>query len=179
MCGLKLVESQLLASLAAANTRSDAATLRAQRLAAALEAAAAKLAATAAHQQEHQQAALDGRGLPDAASSLAAQVAQLQCQLLVRSQEAYAAQDQLLQAKQAAAAHELTVAELRAQLCDRSQASAAQQAADAAALAAQRSALMAATASEEARLRREIQVRGPGLVLARARMPRTANAGAA
>jgi hypothetical protein len=160
VCGLKLVESQLLASLAAANTRSDAATLRAQRLAAALEAAAAKLTATAAHPHQHEQhqAALDGRGLPDAATGLAAQVAQLQCQLLMRSQEAYALQDQLLQAKQAAAAHELTVAELRAQLCDRSQASAAQQAADAAALAAQRSALMAATASEEARLRREIQV---------------------
>lgn len=159
MCGLKLVESQLLASLAAANTRSDAATLRAQRLAAALEVAATRMADAGALDGEaaagdaHQQ----GGAQLESAGSLAAQVAQLQCQLLAKSQEAYGLQDRLMQAAQQAAVHELAISELRAQLGDSSQASAAQQAADAAALSAQRSALMAAAAAQEARLRRELQ----------------------
>lgn len=113
VCGLKLVESQLLASLAAANTRSDAATLRSQRLSAALEAANTRLAAsvgtdaaTAAAGTGPSCGAAAAAGaqgvLLDAAdaSSLAAQVAQLQCQLLARSQEVYQLQDELLQAKQ-------------------------------------------------------------------------------
>lgn len=92
---MKLVESQLLASLAAANARSDAAALRAQRLAAALESANAKTT------QQQQQQYVDG---PAAGCSgeadLALQVAQLTAQAASRSQEVYHLQDQLLQSKQ-------------------------------------------------------------------------------
>lgn len=119
MCGLKLVESQLLASLAAANARSDASTLRAQRLAAALETATAKLTA-AATASERTSAAAGGAGAvagasgaggggaavrsaADGGSSLAVQVAQLQAQLLARDQELYDLQDQLVQVKQVSA----------------------------------------------------------------------------
>lgn len=103
MCGLKLVESQLLASLAAANARSDASALRAQRLSAALETATTKLAATATADAGGSSAGGGGgAGVVDAAS-LASEVAQLQAQLLARSQEAYELQDQLMQAKQVGA----------------------------------------------------------------------------
>jgi hypothetical protein len=126
VCGLKLVESQLLASLAAANARSDAATLRTQRLSAALEAAATKLAAagpaaasepaaaaaaatvsmgalasggTALQQQQQQLGAATALD----AASLAAEVARLQGQLLARGQEVFDLQDQLMLAKQVGA----------------------------------------------------------------------------
>lgn len=101
VCGLKLVESQLLASLAAANARSDAACLRAQRLAAALEAASAKLAAVPLQQQGPADAVAAGEGTSGAsAADLALQVVQLTAQAGSRSQEVYRLQDQLLQAKQ-------------------------------------------------------------------------------
>jgi hypothetical protein len=94
---MKLVESQLLASLAAANARSDAAALRAQRLAAALETASAKLAASTKQQHQHQ--CFDGP--PDGSEAdMALQVAQLTAQAASRSQEVYRLQDQLLQSKQ-------------------------------------------------------------------------------
>lgn len=97
---MKLVESQLLASLAAANARSDASALRAQRLSAALETATTKLSATAtAYAGGGSSAGGGGAGVVDAAS-LASEVAQLQAQLLARSQEAFELQDQLMQAKQ-------------------------------------------------------------------------------
>lgn len=104
VCGLKLVESQLLASLAAANARSDAATLRAQRLAAALETATAKLAsASSTASAAGVPGAAVGGGAVDGAT-LAAEVSQLQAQLLARSQEVYELQDQLMQAKQVCSA---------------------------------------------------------------------------
>jgi hypothetical protein len=102
----------LLASLAAANARSDAAALRAQRLSAALETATAKLAGATPG------AAADGYSTAEqtrnsstggtaaaaaAAAGMAAEVAQLQAQLLARSQEVYDLQDQLMQAKQVGA----------------------------------------------------------------------------
>jgi hypothetical protein len=99
VCSMKLVESQMLASLAAANARSDAAMLRAQRLAAALETASTKLAAATAQQQQQQccDAVATGCG---SEADLALQVAQLNAQAASRSQEVYRLQDQLLQAKQ-------------------------------------------------------------------------------
>lgn len=103
ICGLKLVESQLLASLAAANARSDASTLRAQQLSAALEVAAAAAAkstpgsnaGTAPVILKHD----DSQGCA-ASSNLAAEVARLQAQVLASDHAMYALQDQLLQAKQ-------------------------------------------------------------------------------
>lgn len=110
MCGLKLIESQLLASLAAANARSDAATLRAQRLSAALDTTATKLlllptttqGAAAAGSGVHGGAAAGGDGgvFNSSSSSLAAEVAALQAQLLSRGQEVFDLRDQLMQAKQ-------------------------------------------------------------------------------
>jgi hypothetical protein len=94
---MKLVESQLLASLAAANARSDAAALRAQRLAAALETAGAKLAQQQQQQQQCFDGTADGCGV---GADLALQVSQLTAQAASRSQETYRLQDQLLQSKQ-------------------------------------------------------------------------------
>jgi hypothetical protein len=164
VCGLKLVESQLLASLAAAAASSDAATLRAQRLAAALEATAAAGAASipvgdATHSTPPPAAAGTAAGSEGSSgSSLAVELAGLQAQLLARDQEVFCLQDQLRQAQQLAAARQLEGAALQAQLSEACSASSAAQASDAAALAAQRAALTAAAAAEEARLRRELQV---------------------
>jgi hypothetical protein len=162
VCGLKLVESQLLASLAAAGARSDAATLRAQRLAAALEAAATATAAASAADARHAPAAPSttppAAGADSSSRSLAVELAGLQAQLLARDQEVFVLQDTLRQAQQLAAARELEGAALQAQLAEACSASSAAQASDAAALAAQRAALTAAAAAEEARLRREMQV---------------------
>lgn len=109
VCGLKLVESQLLASLAAANARSDASALRAQRLSAALETATAKMAeatsaaAAAGCSTAEQMHGGSMGGTAGSAAGMAAQVAQLQAQLLARSQEVYDLQDHLMQAKQVSA----------------------------------------------------------------------------
>jgi hypothetical protein len=96
LCGLKLVESQLLASCAAANARCDAANLRAQRLAAALEAAtAAKLPGAEAsnsglcHQRQE-----DGGNMPEYDTVQAA------AQAAAQEQDRYRLKDQLLQANQ-------------------------------------------------------------------------------
>lgn len=95
---MKLVESQLLASLAAANARSDAAVLRSQRLAAVLEATAAKQAAAAAAGRP----ALDDEGgeRDRHEEGTATRLARMTAQAAAQSQEVYRLQDQLLQAKQ-------------------------------------------------------------------------------
>lgn len=99
VCGLKLVESQLLASLAAAHARSDAATLRSQRLSAALEAAAAAAKQQSQALPTHHHPSIrhqTGCGVGE----LGAEVAQLQAQALVQAQEVFELRDQLMQAKQ-------------------------------------------------------------------------------
>jgi hypothetical protein len=104
VCGLKLVESQLLASLAAAHARSDAAILRSQRLSAAVEAAAT---AAKAQQQvtatQHQAftAAVGASGSGGCGiGELGAEVVQLQAQALVQAQEVFELRDELMQVKQ-------------------------------------------------------------------------------
>lgn len=98
LCAMKLVQSQLQASLAAANTRSDAAALRSQRLAAALEAATAKLAATPAAKSNSPGEASNSDDAQQ--EQLAVEVSRLTAQAASRSQEVYRLQDQLLQTKQ-------------------------------------------------------------------------------
>jgi hypothetical protein len=105
VCGLKLVESQLLASLAAAHARSDAATLRSQRLAAALEAAAAAAKQQApAYPTQYPSYTASAAVGPGAGGcgvgELSAKIAQLQAQALVQAQEVFELRDQLMQAKQ-------------------------------------------------------------------------------
>lgn len=99
VCSLKLVESQLQASLAATRARSDVATLRAQRLAAALDAAAAKLATPAPAQKQHQAHGGGSDGC-EQAEPLAVQVARLTAKLAAQGQALFEAQDQLLAAQQ-------------------------------------------------------------------------------
>eukprot|EP00775_Hariotina_reticulata_P001932 gene1932-2262_t len=101
VCGLKLVESQLLASCAAANARCDAATLQAHRLAAALEAAtAAMLTRTAAvhiapsHYRQEGDVSVTSMNAPDNDTVQAA------AQASAKEHELYRLKDQLLHANQ-------------------------------------------------------------------------------
>lgn len=91
---MKLVESQLLASLAAAAARTDAATLRSQRLAAALDAATAKLATAASKAAESDDSSCAEN------ECLEAEITHCKTQIVARDQEVYRLQDHLLQAKQ-------------------------------------------------------------------------------
>lgn len=97
VCGLKLVEAQLQASLAAADARADAALLRAQRLAAALDAAAiAAEEKSSSCAGSGDSAALRGANAADAPAQLAA----LSAVIAAREQELHEAKEQLLQTRQ-------------------------------------------------------------------------------
>jgi hypothetical protein len=95
VCALKLSESQLIASEAAAAKRADAAALRAQRLHAALDAAAARLSE---QQRLWRAAAPGGDGQADAGA--AAQVAEATARAVAAERRAYALQDSVLQLQQ-------------------------------------------------------------------------------
>jgi hypothetical protein len=94
VCALKVVEAQQAASLAAAQRRADGACLRAQRLAAAMEAVPRRagsggLAVLAVRDRSEEEAGL-----------LHLQVAELTAAAGVASAQVYDLQDQLLQAQQ-------------------------------------------------------------------------------
>lgn len=89
VCSLKLVESQLLASMAAANANADASAAKAERL----------LLALNESQRALQRAQRDPCTPRQRGSDARHSAAELNAQLVARAQDLYTAQDRLLQVR--------------------------------------------------------------------------------
>ncbi|GLC48074.1 hypothetical protein PLESTB_000056300 [Pleodorina starrii] len=116
VCALKLSESQLLASLAAAKHRGDASTQLVANLQGALR--AAEDAAEQALSQQSGCAAdgAGGAGAGSVAGGLGMEVARLSAQLVAQSHEMFRLQEAALRSKQAYERRESDIEELQAQL---------------------------------------------------------------